>query len=275
MPELPEVITVVDILKSEVIGKTLKTCHFFYPKLLKDNNTKEFVDNIKNQSIKNVTNRAKFILFELDDFIMISHLRMEGRWAIEEKAMYAYSIKNLEVEFALDDNLFLRYYDLRRFGTLELIHKSIDWKKYLDGKVGPEANNKKITAEWLSHQFQNVKKPIKVALLDQKIISGIGNIYANEILFAAKINPYIPANALNLEQLSLILKKSQDILNKAIEMKGTTIHSFEPKHGMQGGYQKYLRVHMKNHKPCINCQEKIIKVQLGGRGTYYCQNCQK
>lgn len=276
MPELPEVVTVTNILNEELQGLRIKNCEIFWPKLLVKQTPEEFSARVKNQKINRVFNKAKYIIFELDHAVMISHLRMEGRWAFEQRENHAYQETILEAEFSFvdDENRVLRYYDFRRFGTLEVQDKENYLRSLSLVKIGPEANDPEIKAQWLQEKFQKIRRPIKVVLLDQTIISGIGNIYDNEILFAAQINPHTPANKLNLDQIQAILIHSQLILNQAIEKKGTTIHSFESRKGQTGQYQNYLKVHGRTNYPCQRCGQKIIKETIGGRGTYYCPKCQ-
>ncbi|ATZ16453.1 DNA-(apurinic or apyrimidinic site) lyase [Entomoplasma freundtii] len=276
MPELPEVVTVTNILNEELIGLKIEYCEVFWPKLLTHQTADELSKRVKNQTIQRVFNKGKFIIFELTKDVLISHLRMEGRWAFERKENHSYSETILEAEFGFSnaEDKVLRYYDFRRFGTLEIANKETYLKSNSLAKVGPEANEPHLKPNWLKERLAKTRRPIKVVLLDQTIISGIGNIYDNEILFAAQINPYTPANKLTYEQVELILVHARLILNKAIIKKGTTIHTFESRKGQTGQYQNYLKVHGKNNQPCPQCQTTIIKEAIGGRGTYYCPKCQ-
>lgn len=277
MPELPEVATVSQILQAEVSGLKILQAEIFYPKLIQPLNSEEFAKRVKNQRINRVFNQAKYIIFELDTEVMISHLRMEGRWAYEFADNYSYNKIILEAEFKFHSNSqrVLRYYDLRRFGTLQLVNKATFFADNpLNKKLGPQANSPDLKGHWLSEKWAKRRRAIKTMLLEQSTISGIGNIYANEILFAAAIDPRRPANSLTEAQLDLILRESRRILNEAIRYKGTTVHTYAPVATTRGAYQKFLQVHNRAGRKCLRCEGTIAKIQLGGRGTYFCPNCQ-
>lgn len=276
MPELPEVTTVSQILQEEVQGLKISQAEIFYPKLIRDSTPEEFIKRVKNQRINKVYNQAKYIIFELDTEMMISHLRMEGRWAYEKEANFSYNKIIMEAQFKFHhQETVLRYYDLRRFGTLQLVTKKNFFENNpLDKKIGPAANNPHLTGAWLQEKWNKKHRAVKSLLLDQSIISGIGNIYANEILFAANIHPKTPGNTLTRQQLDLLLTESRRILNEAILHKGTTVRTFSPTVDSHGNYQKFLQVHNRQGKKCPRCYGTIIKIQLGGRGTYFCPNCQ-
>lgn len=275
MPELPEVVTVCEILNRQLQNQMILNFQIYYAKLLLNPSIEVFKTKVQNQKIARVYNQAKYIIFELEDDLIISHLRMEGRWAYEKPEFYSYNQELLEAQFELENGYVLRYYDFRRFGTLELISKA-DVKSLQSpvNKIGPQANDPNLTVSWWQEKCAKIRRPIKTVLLDQSLISGIGNIYANEILYVAKINPHLPANQLTAQQVEKMLRQSRIILNQAIKHGGTTIHSFAPQFGDSGGYQNFLLVHGKNNQNCSRCGAKIVKEMLGGRGTYYCPICQ-
>ena len=142
-------------------------------------------------------------------------------------------------------------------------------------KQGIEANDPKLSATYLYEHLKNKTIAIKTALLDQTIISGLGNIYDNEVLFEAGIDPTRPSNTITIKECELIVQYSKKIIDQAIKDGGTTIHSFESALGVTGGYQDKLLVHGMNNKPCPKCKSLIKKIKVNGRGTYYCPNCQK
>jgi len=142
-------------------------------------------------------------------------------------------------------------------------------------ELGLEPWDKNLTSNYLKEKFKNKKIPIKTALLDQSIITGIGNIYDDEILFLSKINPLTPANSLNKNNLEDIIKNTIITLDKAIKEGGTTIRNYTSEEGVTGLFQNHLYVHTKVGEPCPNCKEAIIKIKINGRGTYYCPKCQK
>jgi len=283
MPELPEVRMVVKFLKENLTGKTIDQFSLYYNPLLVNLKTisnvsleiEQWKKNLHQQEITDVFAHGKYIIFQLTNFEMISHLRMEGKWVIENPQSYAYSEKLVEAQFSFTNQQeVLRYYDSRRFGTLELLKKD-QWSKIpAIAKLGYEPFNKLATTEWLFAKLQRSKKAIKTVLLDQTIILGLGNIYANEVLFSAKIHPERSANEVNLEESEQILKASKKILNDSIAVGGTTIHSFSTGNKVSGKYQDYLKVHGRAEQNCYVCGTKILKIVVGGRGTYYCSFCQ-
>lgn len=208
-------------------------------------------------------------MFELDDYYLLSHLRMEGKYYIRKstdpKEKYQHVI------FHFSDNTDLRYNDTRKFGKMYLQKKEDAFNEKPLNELGLEPWDKNLTSQYLKQKFH--KKPIKTELLDQTIIVGIGNIYADEILFLSKINPKTNATELTTKDLQNIIDFTKQVLEKAIEYGGTTVKSYESSEGVHGRFQQHLLVHTK--KECPICHSKITKINVGGRGTYYCEKCQK
>ena len=233
----------------------------------------ELIKEIANQTINDVKRRGKFLLFDLDDYYLLSHLRMEGKYFFKTKDDDIN--KHEHVIFDLDDGSELRYMDTRKFGKMYLIKKEdID-------KIGPlvelglEPWDDNLTSEYLLDKYKKKKLPIKSVLLDQNIIVGIGNIYADEILFLSKINPLKKCNLITKEEAENIIKYTKKVLEAAIEKGGTTIRTYSSVDGVHGLFQNELFVHGKDKDNCPICNTKIEKIKVGGRGTYYCPNCQK
>ena len=185
MPELPEVETVRKTLEKKLVGRKIIDVDILYPNII-ENDEKTFCQNIKNQTIKAMKRRGKWLIFELDDYFLLSHLRMEGKYFF--KTANDEIKKHEHVIFKLDNNQELRYNDTRKFGRMVLVKKDEIQKEKKIKELGLEPFDKNLTKEYLKDRMKNIKLPIKTALLDQSIIAGIGNIYANEILFASKIN---------------------------------------------------------------------------------------
>lgn len=271
MPELPEVETVKNGLIEKVKGKKIISCEVKYLKIIEYPQVGRFIKNIANQTIEDIKRRGKFIIFELDDYLLISHLRMEGKYFIKNKEEV--KDKHDHIIFSLDDNQELRYNDTRKFGRMYLVEKD---KISLTpiSKLGLEPWDLKLDANYLQKKT-NKKKTIKSLLLDQSIIAGIGNIYADEILFMSKINPCKYGKDLTHKELNAIIKNTQIVLQKAISLGGTTIHSYASVNGITGRFQQELLVHGKKGLPCPNCHTEIEKITVNTRGTYYCPKCQK
>lgn len=271
MPELPEVETVRNSLKLRVVGRVIKNVKIYYDGIIEYPSVKDFCSQIKNQRINDIDRYGKWLMFVLDDYYLLSHLRMEGKYFIKDSKDELN--KHEHVVFMLDDNSELRYMDVRKFGKMHLIEK--DKIKTIGPLVdlGLEPWDKKLDINYLKDKYSRKRLPIKSVLLDQSIIVGIGNIYADEILYLSKINPLKKAYELNDKELSNIIKYTRLELEDAIEKGGTTIRSYSSVNGVHGLFQQELNVHTKDI--CPSCNNKIIKIKVGGRGTYYCPNCQK
>lgn len=273
MPELPEVETVKETLKKEVLNKKIMGVNVYYQPIIEYPTSDLFIKQIINQKINNIERRGKWLMFVLDDYYLLSHLRMEGKYFIRNKGEE--KEKHEHVSFIFDDDTELRYRDTRKFGKMHLIKKDeINSRKPLN-ELGLEPWDNKLNPDYLKEKYKNKKNPIKTVILDQSIITGIGNIYADEILFLSKINPLKRANELNENELIEIIKNTQITLEKAIKKGGTTIRSYESSEGIHGLFQNELLVHTKEGLACPNCKNKIIRVKVNGRSTYYCNNCQK
>ena len=271
MPELPEVETVKNGLIEKVKGKTITKCSVRWDGIIAYPDTKSFIKEIENQTINDITRRGKFLLFILDDYYLTSHLRMEGKYFI--KAPSEPLSKHDHVIFTLNNNEELRYNDTRKFGKMHLVKKDELYNSPVS-KLGKEPWDKELTIDYLKEKL-NKKKAIKTLLLDQEIITGIGNIYADEILFASRIHPETNGSELTNKNLQDIIDNTRSILSKAIELGGTTIHTYTAVDGITGRFQQELLVHGKKDELCPNCKNKIVKITVNTRGTYYCPNCQK
>lgn len=266
MPELPEVETVRQTLRQFVLNKTITGVDVFYDKII-DGDTQEFIHAITHQSIQEIERVGKYLIFILDDVAFVSHLRMEGKYHILPKEKPC--DKHTHVAFHLDDED-LRYIDTRKFGRMQLVDKKLYRQQLPLQKLGKEPFE--ITTEELYQLLHHTSLPIKTALLNQSIMCGIGNIYANEICFAMQIDPRTKSSRLSKKRVDELRKVSISILKNAIVQGGTTIHSFDA-NGIHGLFQLQLNVH--GQKTCPTCQGEIKKIMVHQRGTYYCPHCQK
>lgn len=233
----------------------------------------EFKEHIKGEVINDITRRGKWLIFHLDNYYLLSHLRMEGKYFLKTNS----DIKNKHehVVFDLENNEQLRYHDTRKFGKMHLVKKE-ELDDYIVMKeLGLEPWDENLNVSYLKSSYRNKSLPIKTVILDQSIITGIGNIYADEILFLSRINPLVKAKNLSNEQLEAIIVNTKITLSKAIKEGGTTIRSYTSDEGVSGRFQNSLYVHAKEHEKCPECSSEIIKIKVGGRGTYYCPECQK
>jgi len=273
MPEKPEVITVTKKLEKRLLNRTITDCKVYYENIIDYPSSNEFIDKIKDQKMNSFTTRGKWIVIELDRDYLLVHLRMEGKFFFRERNVPIE--KHHHVVFTIDDEEELHFQDVRKFGRMKLIPKEKinDMPPFTE--LGLEPWDKSLTSTYLKDKFKNKKIPIKTALLDQSIITGIGNIYDDEILFLSRINPLIPANKLNNDKLDLIIKNTVITLDKAIKEGGTTIRNYTSEEGVTGLFQNHLYVHTKVGEACPSCGATIVKIKVNGRGTYYCPECQK
>ena len=270
MPELPEVETVKRILQKNILNKTILDIEVRYDKIIQNQTKDDFINKLKNQTFIDLQRRGKYLICVLNDYYLIVHLRMEGKFFYMHNEPY--SIHD-HIIFKFNDSE-LRYNDTRKFGTMHLINKDIDiYNTYPLNKLGKEPYDEGFDYLYLKPLFNKSNKPIKTTLLDQTIIAGLGNIYVDEVLFMSNIHPLEKTKNLNDENIKSIVSNSIIVLNKAINLGGTTIKSFQSSHDITGRFQNELLVHTKYK--CPTCNTKILKIKVGGRGTYYCENCQK
>ena len=268
MPELPEVRTVAETLKKSLIGKKITNNENIYSNIVEKDSLN--LNNIINKTIKDIITKGKYLIFKIEDLYLVSHLRMEGKYFIKDKTLP--KEKHEHIIFYLNDNTTLRYHDSRKFGRMQFV-KDLSNCPGL-AKLGLEPFDKNITKEYLFNKINKKNLTIKELLLDQTIIAGLGNIYANEVLFISKINPSKKGKDLKLTDCEKIINASKEVLEEAIKLGGTTIKSYTSSLGVTGKYQDKLLVHKKENQNCQNCSAKIIKEKIGGRSTYYCPNCQ-
>ena len=270
MPELPEVETVKETLKKQVLNDTILEVEVNWDNIIEFPTVEEFKKQIKNQKINDIKRRGKWLMFYLDDYVLLSHLRMEGRYFIKHDEEVT---KHEHVIFKLKSGRTLRYIDTRKFGKMHLIKKEEVMTREPLKSLGLEPWDKNLDINYLKEKYKNKRLPIKTVLLDQSILVGNGNIYADEVLFLSKINPHKKASELTDEELKGIIENTKTVLENAIKLGGTTIRTFESSEGVHGLFQNELHVHGMNI--CKTCNQNILVDKIGGRSTYYCPNCQK
>ena len=274
MPELPEVETVKEALNQTVKGQTIKEIELRYEPMIKNMSADEFKEKLINQTIQEVSRRGKYLVFHFDDYQLLSHLRMEGK--------YFYVDSDFELNphvhaiFTLENGKRLLYQDTRKFGTYHLYDKAIDLETTAPFQVlGLEPFATEFTPSYVKEKIQNKKKPIKSLLLDQTIVCGLGNIYVDEVLYRARLHPLTSSSELTDKDIENVVKYTVEVLARAIELGGTTIRTFSSSHGVSGTFQNELLVHQRKGENCYECHTPIEKIKVGGRGTYFCPTCQK
>ena len=272
MPEIAEVETVRNTLKRMVLNKKIKAVNIIYPKMI-ESNIEEFSKILIDKEFTDIKRIGKWLIFDLNDYYLLSHLRMEGKFFIKDSNEEI--VKHEHIIFSFVDGSDLRYHDVRKFGKMNLIKKENLSEVEALKKQGIEPLDNKLNKEYLYNKLSKKNIPMKTLLLDQTIISGLGNIYADEVLFAAKINPLKKGNEITMNECVEICSSCKDIISKAIENGGTTIKSYTSSLGVTGRFQQYLQVHKRENQACFKCHNLIKRIKVGGRSTYYCENCQK
>lgn len=273
MPELPEVETVINLLKSnEIIGLTIKEINIYKPKLLKNISPANIQSICSNKKIIDIKRLGKNILVFLSNTkTIVFHLRMEGKLFLENKNV-EWIKKHLMIEFILNKNKVLRYYDTRMFGTIHVFDTTTLYSQPHIAKIAIDPLDKKFNGRYLKNILSSKTTPIKTCLLDQTVVSGIGNIYCDEILFQSGIHPLI--KPINIQSFDMLATNATRILKKAISYKGTTVFSYRSSIHTTGEFQKHLFVYGRENEPCLKCKTKIVKIKVNGRGTYFCPKCQ-
>ena len=271
MPELPEVETVKRVLTPIVKERTIKRIEINRKSIVNglDN---EFISYFTNEKFLDISRIGKFLIFHLTNKkVLISHLRMEGKYI--ELLENEPDTKYARVVFHLDNNHKLCYDDSRSFGRMIMSDENSYLKEKEIAKLGPEPFMVKNILP-LIKQVQRISLPIKTALLSQEIITGLGNIYVDEVLYASKIHPLTPTKLINKEEWEKIIAESQRILKAAIEAGGSTIKSYHPGKDIDGNFQTSLLAYGRNGQKCVACHTKMRFIKVNGRGTTFCPHCQ-
>ena len=272
MPELPEVETLKRALTPLVLNKRLLELNFLRKNLRFPIPLSELYKGLLNQKISAITRKGKYILIHAPDGSLLVHLGMSGR--VTQATSMKPMEKHTHALFKFEPNIYLHYIDPRRFGCLLWVPKG-NGHPLLDG-LGPDPIDQEITAQEMKMAAKNCSTvSIKNFLMNAKRIAGIGNIYACEALFAARIYPKKPARKINVAQWTVLLSVLREILQKSIVAGGTTLRDFHSTDGSQGYYKFKLAVYGKENKPCPICNEPIKRIVQSARSTFYCKVCQK
>lgn len=307
MPELPEVETVRRGLSQLVVGKTIKRVVVLWPRIIETPEVPVFCQELVGQEIKAVGRRGKYLIFQLSDYDLVSHLRMEGKYEyfasesfmtnvesqvsedlagnlssqelvhqLEQDQLGAFPLtKHTHVLFFFTDGSQLQYRDVRKFGRMALLPKgtAADYKGI--ARLGPEPLPTEFTLPEFKAGLLKSHKAIKPLLLDQRLVTGLGNIYVDEALWQAKIHPEQPSDTLTDEEIATLRLAILDVLQRAVAAGGTTIRTYLNALGEAGKFQLSLNVYSQTGKPCPRCGTPIEKIKVAQRGTHFCPTCQK
>ena len=273
MPELPEVDTVRRTLAQLIKGETISHVYIGWPKMIKKpDDAQAFIHQVSGQTIQGIRRRGKFLLIDLDDDVLVSHLRMEGKYAVhlaEEDIDL-----HVHVRFLFESGKELRYKDVRKFGTMHLFPKGEECHHAPLNKLGPEPFDPEFTEEYLLHALNKTTRAVKNVLLDQSVVAGLGNIYADETLFRAGVHPVKPGCDMTAAEAAAVHQSTRNTLQLALDMGGTSIRSYLNGAGEMGYFQQFLHVYGRVNESCRDCGAMIERMVIGGRGTHTCPTCQ-
>lgn len=274
MPELPEVQTVLTTLQPRIVGLRVDRVEVFLDKIVKSPEPRQFVDLIKGRTITGMGRRGKYLLLELDRcYLLAIHLRMTGRLVYSNPDTPR--DKYTHLVFCLNNGAELRFQDMRQFGTMNLM-RTDQLEAFCSQKdLGPDALDPALTRDLFKGRIRGKRGQIKKLLLDQSLVAGIGNIYANEILWRARIYPERPVESLTPGELGRLYKVMREVLCEAVLHRGTTLRDYVDGEGNPGGFQSLLAVHGREGEPCTKCGKKIIRLKTGGRSAFVCPACQR
>ncbi|WP_308032377.1 bifunctional DNA-formamidopyrimidine glycosylase/DNA-(apurinic or apyrimidinic site) lyase [Neisseria cinerea] len=275
MPELPEVETTLRGIAPHIEGKTVETVILRQPKLRWQVNP-ALGDILSGQQVLSCDRRAKYLIVRFPMGILLIHLGMSGSLRIftPSDECIGKPGKHDHTDFIFSDGTVLRYHDPRRFGAI-LWYEGIEKHHPLLEKLGPEPLSEAFCADYLYARLKTQKRAVKLALMDNAVVVGVGNIYANESLFRAAVSPKRPACRVKKKECAVLVDAVKAVLRRAIETGGSTLKDFVDSNGKSGYFQQEYTVYGRHNLQCVRCGSLIVKEILGQRGTFYCPNCQK
>ena len=271
MPELPEVETICRQLAQRVRGRRLTRVEVLDPRWSAPLPADECGEALEGHTVTRLWRRGKYLVWQLDgDLHLLMHLRMTGTLLYDPPV----DPPHTRVRIAFDDGHRVTFVDPRRFGTGQLVQGAAALSEFFEARLGVEPFSDACTPEHLRALARSSRAPIKAFLLDQRRIAGVGNIYADEALYRARIHPLRPAGRLSLAQWRALVAAVREALSAGIEAGGATIDDFRDLDGARGAFQDRFLIHRREGEPCPTCGGVVRKLVVGGRGTYVCERCQ-
>ncbi len=272
MPELPEVETVVRDIRPHLLGRVIARLRIS-KQALREAFSPRWKSAILRQRIVAVERHGKWIFVKLaNERTLVIHLGMTGQLTVVLPSLPPAS--HTHVVFGLDDGVELRFRDVRRFGSVALLEVGGNMEQYLKDKgLGPEPFH--LETAWWSAQLARTRRNLKAILLDQRVVAGVGNIYADESCFAARLHPARLGPSLTAREVRRLAEAVPAVLTLAIGKRGSTIRDYVGGSGLRGGFQDEFRVYGRTGQPCLRCREEIRRIRLAGRSTHFCPRCQK
>jgi formamidopyrimidine-DNA glycosylase len=267
VPELPEVETIRTQLEPRLVGRRIELVSILDSRLTRPHDPQEVAAELEGARVEAVERRGKYLLLRLDSGSgLLVHLRMTGSFGFE-------STTHERAVLGLDGGERLVYRDVRRFGTW-LVLDAIELDPYLGAKNGPEPLGSRFTSAWLAQQLSRRRAPLKSMLLDQRVVAGLGNIYADEALWRARLSPLRRASSVEPDDVPRLVRAIRAALRTGIARQGASLRDYAKPDGEAGRMQEEFRVYRREGEPCPRCGTPIAKTRVGGRGTWYCPRCQ-
>ena len=274
MPELPEVETIRLALEPHLVGRRFEDVEIRDPRLVRPFEPTAVAAALEGERVAALDRRGKYLIVRFESGrVLLIHLRMTG--SLRHAAAGSLTDDpHRRAVVKLDDGSEVAYRDVRRFGTWHLLEpEEVD--EYLAQRLGREPLDRTFTARRLAEQLDRRRAPVKAALLDQRTVAGLGNIYVDEALWRAEVHPLRPAASLDADEIARLTKGIRDALRTAIARQGSSLRDYSTPDGRRGRMQERFRVYGREGEPCARCGTPIDKIRAGGRGTWYCPNCQR
>jgi formamidopyrimidine-DNA glycosylase len=271
VPELPEVETIVRGLKKKLEGRTIGHVEIFRRSILAGAEPKELCSRLEGLKIGGVLRRGKFIVFRVGCGHLLSHLRMTGKYLLFDSDEYK-ELPHVRMSVHLDNRKYLVYQDVRCLGTICFYPPQAPVTPL--ERLGPEPLSDEFTPAALAEILSKTKRGIKTVLMDQRKLAGIGNIYASEILFHSRIHPTGRTDGLGPAAITSLFSAIKNVLNRSIDLHGTTFSDYRDVDNRRGGFQEFLCVYQRAGRPCRDCGETVQKSVQGGRSSFFCPGCQ-
>jgi formamidopyrimidine-DNA glycosylase len=274
VPELPEVETVRTQLAPVLAGRTFVSVGILDERLTRPVDPRVVEARLEGERVKSVDRRGKYVVVRFDsDLFLLVHLRMTGSFLIGRPGELP-SDSHRRAVVRLDDGSEVAYRDVRRFGTW-LVLEADEVSRYVAERLGEEPLSRRFTVDRLARRLAGRRAPVKAALLDQRAVAGIGNIYADEALWYARVSPLRPAGELDAEEVAAVRLGVRRALRVGIRRQGATLSDYRTPNGGRGSMQEEFKVYGREGEPCLRCGAPIAKTRVGGRGTSFCPVCQR
>lgn len=270
MPELPEVETVARGLRDSLIGRTIAGVQVDWPRSIAFPSPDAFAKRVAGRRVQMVGRRGKYVIIGLDVAYLLIHLKMSGRLRVVERDEPA--DKHVHVAFGLDNGTELRFQDVRKFGRVYLVDEVSEVTSHL----GPEPLSDEFSLDLFRRILERRSGRLKSLLLNQEFLAGLGNIYADEALFAARLHPLRKADSLSPDEQENLYHAIRTVLRQAVASRGTTLTDggYTDTDGQSGTYQAQITVYGQTGEPCPRCKTPIERIVLGGRSSHFCPHCQ-